>query len=309
MAMTARLLACLALTVSFWFAAAWGTAEVVRPTERPFLYRIEGKSPSFLYGTVHMPHARVLALPRSVRLAHRKASAVITEVPLDAETQARVQKAALLPAGKTFSQIVPTDLRERTAAYLATRSIPLHAVESQKVWAVAVSLPLLDFLEMMATQPTLDQYLFRQAIQQRKQVDALETPEEQIAIMDGIGEQGQISLLRQTLDYLEAVEPGAPGPIDRLLQAYLEGDPDELVRVSFEYADMEDPVTREFVDAMLHERNERMAKRIDERLKGHQGDVQFFAIGALHVPGPDGVKARLEKAGYTLTRVAGNETP
>ena len=70
----------------------------------------------------------------------------------------------------------------------------------------------------MATQPTLDQYLFAQAVQQGKRVDALETPEEQIAIMDGIGRQGQISLLRQTLESVrEGLNVISKGPAGRTL--------------------------------------------------------------------------------------------
>ncbi len=283
--------------------------DVVRPTDRPFLYRIEGATPSFLYGTVHLPDERALALPRSVRLALDRADVVVTEVLLDAASQQQAARAALLPADQKLSEILPPELHARTRAYLAARGLPIEAFEQQKVWAVAMQLTLLEYLPQLAMRPPLDLLLFRTAQQRGKRVDALETPAEQIALMDGIGTEGQLSMLRQTLGYLEAIGPGDPHPVERLLRTYLAGDGDALVSVSLEYADLEDPATRQFLDAAIHQRNARMAATIIEQLEARPDDAHFFAIGALHIPGPEGVQARLEKSGRTLTRLAGSDTP
>jgi uncharacterized protein YbaP (TraB family) len=289
--------------------AACATPDAVAPTERPFLYRIEGTPPSFLYGTVHVPDERVLALPRSVRLALGRSDVVVTEVLLDADSQMQAAQAALLPVGKGLSEILPPELYARARSYLEARGLPIEAFEQQKVWAVAMQLTLLEYLPQLATRPPLDLLLFRTAKENGKQVDALETPEEQIALMDGIGTAGQLSMLEQTLGYLEAVKPGDPHPVERLLRAYLKGDGDELVTISLEYADLDDPATQQFLDAAIHERNASMAATILAKLAARPDLSYLFAIGALHVPGPEGVKARLEKDGRTMTRLGGNDTP
>src|ERR1051325_3410775 len=59
----------------------------VRATEKPFLWRIEGPVPSYLYGTVHVPDPRVLELPEVVRRALNASDVFNAEIPLDAATQ------------------------------------------------------------------------------------------------------------------------------------------------------------------------------------------------------------------------------
>ena len=50
------------------------------------------------------------------------------------------------------------------------------------------------------------------------------------------------------------------------------------------------------------DRNIRMVDRIDAKLK-KGGKSFFFAVGALHYPGEDGMLKLLEKKGYTITRL------
>jgi len=45
-----------------------------------------------------------------------------------------------------------------------------------------------------------------------------------------------------------------------------------------------------------------MARRIAAKLRAHPGTGFFFAIGAAHLYGPQGVIALLEKEGFKLTR-------
>ena len=76
------LLLCLAGVTST--RAQTGDGASVRPTEKPFLWRVDGPAPSYLYGTVHVPDQRVLELPQVVRRALEAADVFNAEIPLDA---------------------------------------------------------------------------------------------------------------------------------------------------------------------------------------------------------------------------------
>src|SRR5437773_1181942 len=54
------------------------------PTTKPFLWRIEGPVPSYLYGTIHLPDSRVLDMPEVVRQAIAASDGIFTELPIDA---------------------------------------------------------------------------------------------------------------------------------------------------------------------------------------------------------------------------------
>ena len=56
----------------------------------------------------------------------------------------------------------------------------------------------------------------------------------------------------------------------------------------------------EFEQRVLHDRNGRLAERMEPRL---QAGGAFIAVGALHLLGDRGVLAELERRGYRLTVV------
>ena len=77
--------------------------------------------------------------------------------------------------------------------------------------------------------------------------------------------------------------------LDKLLNEWMTGfDPKLLAR---------------FMDALLIQRNHVMAERIGEKLKAAPGKGLFFAIGAGHLIGEEGVLKLLEKQGLKVTRV------
>ena len=75
------------------------------------------------------------------------------------------------------------------------------------------------------------------------------------------------------------------------------------MNTAFAYADLEDPQTIRFLEALLDRRNEKMAAGIEARLAANPDRSYFFAIGSLHMPGPEGILALLTKRGYTIERV------
>src|SRR5215831_20912689 len=85
----------------------------IRATEKPFLWRIDGAVPSYLYGTVHVPDPRVLELPEVVRRALNASDVFNGEILLDANTQASMLGKVMLPAGQNLRSVVGEDVFAR----------------------------------------------------------------------------------------------------------------------------------------------------------------------------------------------------
>jgi uncharacterized protein YbaP (TraB family) len=301
---TARLGIAFALLLGMLGAGAPG---IVRPTEHPFLYRIEGTPPSFLYGTIHVPDDRVLAQPRSVRLALQRSDVLVTELRFDAETQRVLVSGLSLPEGRALADAAPAPLVARIERYLNGKGLPLAPFQHFKLVALGAQLEMLDYLS--ARRPALDQQLMQQAKQAGKALDALERPEEQIAALDALTPAEQVQVVDEELARLEKLAPGEPGPVEKMVVAYVAGDEKALWAESMAYVDPADPVDAKFIDALFTQRNARLAERIDQRLSAQPPRAYFVAIGALHLFGPEGVIARLEKRGRTFVRLDGNATP
>ena len=104
------------------------------PTEKPFLWVVEkeGSAPNFLFGTMHVPDDRVLALPDVVEKALDRCDAFYAELDMSPGNMMAQQKVMMIPAGQPgLSKILPEETKESTSAMRrATASDPAGAITS-----------------------------------------------------------------------------------------------------------------------------------------------------------------------------------
>jgi len=278
-------------------------AGCVRPTAHPLLWRVDGDRASYLYGTIHLPDPRVLARPTAVEAALRECEVVLTEIPLDRVTVQQAEARSRLPKGQTLDRILPEPLYERADRFLRGKGLRLRAFNDRAVWFVATTLPLLDHLGAFLFRDPLDRQLVRAAQRSGREVAALETLDEQLAVFESLSTADQVALLEATLDGLERAAAAREDPVAALVEAYLRGDETELEGLLRRSAAMEHPVNQRLYDELVTRRNARFAERIAARLRASPDRGQFFALGAGHLIGADGVVARLRAAGFTITRI------
>ncbi len=274
--------------------AATGTAAQER-FDSGLLWRIEraGSTPSYLFGTMHSDDPGVVDLPAPVRQAFDQADAVTLEVTLDPESLLALTQALMMNDGRTLDAVLGSVLFEHAVEAMAGYGIPDSMVARMKPWAVAVTL---------MTPPTqngmvLDHVLYRKALADGKPVDGLETVAEQVGLFDSLTIEEQIDLLRDTLEHLDDIER----MLADLHQAWLQRDLARLVDINAAALRDSDPqLATLFNQRIILDRNRRMAERLDSRL--HEGG-RFIAVGALHLPGEQGLLELLEQRGYRLTRL------
>ncbi len=83
-------------------------------------------------------------------------------------------------------------------------------------------------------------------------------------------------------------------------QLYIERDLKGLFIYSQKYTVPGDKVYDELMDKLLTQRNRKMAQRMQAQL---QAGEAFIAIGAMHLPGEEGVLNLLEQQDYTIKLV------
>jgi len=121
-------------------------------------------------------------------------------------------------------------------------------------------------------------------------VSGFETPDEQIRMLAGFPEEGQVAFLRRALDAFD----NAPTDVDLMVEAWAAGDVDALRAVAV------DPLraTPLLYDALLVRRNTRWADQIQTLLEG--SGTAFIAVGAMHLTGDDSVQAILVRRGVPV---------
>ena len=110
-------------------------------------------------------------------------------------------------------------------------------------------------------------------------------------------------MLNIALTALEEEQATGVIGFERLLTLYLAGDAEALWQFAMEETDLSDPVQAASWNALLTDRNQRMAQRVHRRLLEHPDVPTMFAFGTLHFLGPESIVEKLRAIGYTVTRV------
>lgn len=304
---------------------AGATTPPAAPASSPFLWRIEGKGTSaYLYGTIHLPDERVLAMPGTVEQAFAEADAFFAEIEATAASERAVQEAAQLEAGVDPATYMTDATWARIEERLTRKGVPAAVrpyVRQMEPWAIGALLPTLDYFEEQAAgKAPLDKALYLRARTEGKEVGGLETVAEQLAVFGGFTREEHGRMLVDALDQLDDYEKKGRNPVEEMIGAWRSGDEKRLMEL-LDDGFGKDPVLRDRMESrLLWQRNQLIAERIAARMAKDPSRTVFFAVGALHLPDPrrpeemteeqrrafdvkKGLVTLLRERGYRLERV------
>ena len=261
------------------------------------LWKITGnglKKPSYLYGTMHTSDARILrqgdkALPY---LEQTKQYAMELD-PKESFNIAMLEK-VMMGKGYSLKKMIP-EREYKLIDSLVKKSTGVSLALFDNISPVFISAIVEadgSGLQKSTTgESFLDTYLSEKAAKKKKKVVGIETVDEQIGALNVLSYQEQADLL---VDAVHDLEKGADTGGD-MVKYYLEQNLDSIAEMDAT-ADMPPKLYR----ALVTDRNKRMAERIGDMA---QKQSTFAAVGALHLPGNEGVITLLREKGYTVEAV------
>jgi uncharacterized protein YbaP (TraB family) len=244
----------------------------------------------YLLGTIHSEDPRVLEYTESF-LEHLRGSQVFAmELVPDLPTLNALTYYMRLPEGEDLASLIGESRYQAVAAALKAYSVPAGQVARMKPWAAMMTLSV----PPPRTGLFMDFSLSLRASGNGLQVVGLETLEQQLAFLENMSRDQQIMLLDHAV-----AEFGQVAAVHlAMVNTYLENDLGQLQAMTTEQMLGLDEATRKyFMEQGIDARNHRML----ESLLPHfdKGKV-FVAVGALHLPGPQGLVALLRSQGYLL---------
>lgn len=286
-----------AAALLLWLAPA---AAAGLPYGEGLLWRVqkEGGSTSYILGTIHStdPRLRKLApeIERAIDASHIMAFELLAEGP----GQEAMAQAMLLPPGRSLEEAIGPALFRRALDAAAPLGVPAENLQRFKPWALGMLLgrPAIEVIRQTQGEPAFDFWLQAEGRRRGKQLLALESYAEQVEIFDGMSEAEQIAMVTDMLADHAEIE----AQFNRIFRAYLKGDIGVAMTVANDVSGVSDEAAAErFKQRLIDDRNRIMAARILPLLR--DGGA-FVAIGAAHLPGEEGVLARLAARGYSVTR-------
>lgn len=285
------------------------------PAARPFLWRIEGAAAprsSYLLGTAHLSHPDVLRVPRPVISALMWCDVFYNETPLRLpRPQARAS--AGRPRGPfvglPLRQTLPPDLYTRADA-VVRRLQPgstLASLDKLPVWLVSLRInALVERADAGGRRnaPALDVALWMLARQAGKPTAGLESHAQHSSAFDWMTPEQQLDLLRSTVRRAETPAAVRGEALRRLREVYLSGDLERMREVAYgPFERNPNEFNRRLTESLFIRRNVVMADRIEHLMRTEPDRTHFFAVGAGHLPGDQGMLRLLAARGLTLTRV------
>lgn len=259
--------------------------------EQGLLFEVSRASgaPSYVLGTIHSSDERVLALSDEVTGAIARSSNLVLEVIPDPKAIAQSMRTMYYADGRTLEQVIGAELYAEAVVAAAERGLDNEAIARFKPWAIV----MLFSVPADATGDMLDIRLYQNARRAGKRVTGLETFAEQLDTFDGLSESDQVALLRDTL----ADRSELPAMFEQLIGLYLEHDLAGLERVANDNLLQQGEIGERLRQRLIDDRNRRMLERLIPLL---DAGPCFVAVGALHLPGQQGMLQGLREAGYQL---------
>ena len=262
-------------------------AGTVRHTES-LLWRVTSPhgATSHLFGTIHLPAKEVDQPTPQLRKLVDESRLLLLEAKLDAAALAEISSLMFLPEGERLSTLIPADDFQRAKNLFVPYGIDAQTLERLKVWAAYTSLSL----PPSALGTPLDLALQQRAERAGVEVRGLESLREQMGVFDGISLADQRALLHETVCH----HADNQALMRRIVEAYRMGD---LTQVTVLSSAVETPAEARLHERLVRERNRTLASRMQSALE--TGGV-LVAIGALHLPGDEGVLALLKAQGFAI---------
>ncbi len=266
----------------------------------PMLWRIEYPDTnsdirsSYIFGTIHIDDAKVMAIPDSVLRRLAASDTLMLELELNASGSVNILRKMLFTDGRNLKQVIgETEFQKVTLALAESgNQLPGDILSVLKPWAAM----LLLIRPENNSGTFLDKKLADSARNTGIRIEGLETIDEQLSVFDDLLLADQVNLLRSTMNTLTEKDQA----YSDLLDAYLSGDLEELIRVSATQEPEDKKLAELIKTRLIYDRNQKMFDRLQGRL---QAGNTFIAIGALHLPGELGLLNKLSQAGYRLVRI------
>jgi uncharacterized protein YbaP (TraB family) len=169
--------------------------------------------------------------------------------------------------------------------------IPLGAYETQKPWAIAAFNLKAQGMDTVKSRWSVDHYIYEK-IRNRAEIGGLETIDEFVRSFSEMSDRESESFLLQSIEYGQR----SPELLDQTIAAWMSDSPARIYQL---YAPRRNGAGGYW--RWIEKRTARWIPRIEAAIKSRKPTMVI--VGALHVSGPRGVIAELQRHGYKLEQL------
>ncbi|WP_100656776.1 TraB/GumN family protein [Alteromonas flava] len=252
----------------------------------------------YIGGTVHILSQEDYPLPKEYKAAYQKAQKLVFETDMAAIESLEFQQKTLLEMtyqdGRTFKDTLSEPVSSAVEKHLSARGVPVENLLPFKPSLLSITLSMLEFQVIGLNSQGVDKYFSTLAMGDNKAIGWLESPDQQLEFLAGLGRGQEDQLIAYTLAEIETLKAS----VDELRQQWRAGDMQGLAASNIDEMVAKFPA---IYNDLLLARNTQWIPQIKAMLEDQT--TEFVLVGVLHLAGPDSVLKMLEADGYSIERL------
>ncbi|WP_430409074.1 TraB/GumN family protein [Kordia sp.] len=280
------------------FISCTSTKSVANKTETPkleksLLWKITGngiEKPSYLYGTIHLTCDYVFT--DKLKKAFDETDQLALEIDMsNPNLQAEMMKFIFMEDGKTIQSILSEeDYTSLSTFFKQQVGMDLKLFNTMK--PLAITSTLTSKMANCETGTAYDMEFMKVAKAQKEKVIGLETIADQMKVFDNIPYEDQLkTLVKMAKEGMDESKKS----FEEMTRYYNAEDLEGLLKVTADQG-----LEADFQENLVDQRNRNWIPLIEKIAKE---TPTFIGVGALHLPGEQGVINLLRKQGFTVEAV------
>ena len=278
----------LLLLIIFSFLTAQSQAT---SSAKTLLWKIAGpgiSAPSYLYGTIHLMCKNDIVVSTELRAKFYSTKQLFLELDMDdPSVLIKTMTAVKMKNDTTLKQLLPPSQYDSVAMqFKKLTGFSIDMMQTMKPELVET----LIYPSLLGCDGSeaWEQKFMQLAKANNMEIKGLENVEDQLKIFDEIPYTIQAKELAETVLNIDSVKQS----FNRMLQLYKNKNLDSLNKMMNEEDEFSD-----YSDLLLNNRNKKWIPEIIEQAKLKP---TFFAVGAAHLAGTNGIINLLRKTGYAV---------
>ena len=250
----------------------------------------------YLGGTIHLLKESDYPLPKEFFKAYKNSDIIVFETDINIskrEAQKLLLEMGTYPADVNIKDKISPKNYKRLQKYCEKIGFPLFYIEQLKLpLALTTLITIEEKKRGYSAEFGVDNYFYKKAIADKKEIETFETPKEQMEFIVKMGEGKENEFIEK---FFEDVEKNLHD-LDKIIKSWKKGDNSILIKYLQDFKKYPSSYQN-----LLVKRNSNWLKKIEKYLKTPK--VEFILVGTAHLIGKDGLITKLRNLGYRVKRV------
>ncbi|MGX5202850.1 TraB/GumN family protein [Aliikangiella sp. IMCC44632] len=258
----------------------------------------KGNNSVYIGGTVHILRAQDYPLPAEFNQAYKAADKLVFETDMlkmqDPQLAVTMVKALSYADQTTLQSTISNETYQKLVNYTESIGFPINYLRKAKPGMVMSTLVVMEMQRAGFTSPGVDLHFTNLAQNDHKERLQLETIEEQLAFLAGLGKGHEEDFYQKLLLDLDNMQE----QIKAIIAYWRAGD---IAALDKEMNQLMKSTFPQMYQDLLVKRNKNWMPKLKAFFT--TPEVEFILVGAAHLAGEDSILAMLKNQGFQVTQL------